>query len=457
MRHAALALVLFASACGAKSELPLPGSGGRSGAAGVGGSGAVAGSGGVAGTGGASGSGGASGIGGAPPWATGTTCTGFVDRGSRSIDEGAWRDEQPALVLSSADLSRATLAFERMPTASGVVTLELGQVDFAAWGDWPGAPLGQASTLYKDGGYTFRLSRAVGGGFAVLAERFSAGLAVGIALATSVTPGQPMDNPVALGVAQDQPAFLARGESDHLYGYTTGGSGSHLLLTARAPDNGRPVLPGTGCASDAIHADAVRMPGHYLVATSSSRPFGTCLNAGDGSNPADRFQVAVVPDSGQASLAWEWNDAVDDLALVPRSDGAWVVWQAKPNVTVAPIFAARLDTDGNLLTLPNAFGKQSAALAGFAVDRVADDLALAWVDVNVPSGPTIHVQLFDQDAVNDPHLDFAIQPAPPQWPTGPLSLLGSPDGQHLLVSWEAQDADGQSVVVTRRLDCVAPQ
>ncbi len=377
-----------------------------------------------------------------------------MDRGSRLIGEGAWRDQAPALVLSSADLSRATLAFDRVPTASDVVTIELGQVDFAAWGDWPSTPLGQASTLYKDGGYTFRLARSAGGGFAVLAERFDAGLAVGIALATSVAPGQSMNNPVAFGAAQDQPAFLARGESDHLYGYATGGSGSHLLLTARAPDNGRPVLPGTGCASDAIHADAARMPGHYLVATSSSRPFGTCLNASDGSEPADRFQVAVVPDSGQASLAWEWNDAVDEIALVPRSDGAWVVWQAKPNVTVAPIFAARLDTDGNLLTLPNAFGEQNSALAGFAVDRVADDLALAWADAIAPGGPTIHVQLFDKDAVNDPHVDFSIKVAPPELPTGALSLLGSPDGQHLLVSWQAQDAAGLSVVVTRRLDCV---
>lgn len=51
---------------------------------------------------------------------------------------------------------------------------------------------------------------------------------------------------------------------------------------------------------------------------------------------------------------------------------------------------------------------------------------------------------------------MTIQPAPSEWPVGPLALLGSPDGQHLLVSWEAMDAAGNHRIVTRRLDCVVP-
>jgi serine/threonine protein kinase len=121
LRIAALALLLVTSACGAKSEL-LYGSGGAAdgtGAAGIGGAssngpggagtGGVAGSSGNAGTGAASG---AAGSGGQPPWASGTTCYAFVDRGSRRI-ESAWFQQAPQLVLSSDDQSRVTIVWAR--------------------------------------------------------------------------------------------------------------------------------------------------------------------------------------------------------------------------------------------------------------------------------------------------------------------------------------------------------
>ncbi len=408
--------------------------GGASGAGGGAGTTASGGSAGTSGTGGSGGSGGYL-------YATGSTCFGFVDRGSRRFDAPVGDERWPELVLSSADAERVSLVYQE-----GV---QLGQVGFDAWGGWPKTSLGQSKLLFAPSGFYFELATAPGDHFALVSQTVANGNPAGMVVSTQATPGQLLAATKQLGGGSDAPLFIARGDSDYLVGFRRHSNG-HTAHFGRTPDLGTPVLADSGCATAPVSADAVRAGDHYLVAMSSSLDFGSCPLDGYGEGPPTRIQVVRVSDDNSVKSVVEppAQGAVSALSMVARSDGAWLVWHVKNQ-----LFAARFDQQGNLVTLPNIFAAVAPGTP-FAVDRVADDLALAYVEGD-PSKPVIRVALFNADSVNSPHLDFLIHPDPAnELPTGPLSLLGAPSGDYLLVSWEADASTGSPVVVTRRLDCV---
>jgi hypothetical protein len=61
----------------------------------------------------------------------------------------------------------------------------------------------------------------------------------------------------------------------------------------------------------------------------------------------------------------------------------------------------------------------------------------------------------DDDADGISHV---VSPPPEQWPVGPLALLGSPQGDSLLLAWTGVDATIPGIspnhIYVRRLDCV---
>lgn len=380
--------------------------------------------------------GGAAGAAGVPPWATGTTCHALADRGSRLVDDSSGPGERlPRLVLSSADRSRVTIVYQQLSN--------LGQVEFDAWGDWPAAPLGPTHDLLKGAGM-FRVAPSSGDHFALLAER----LRVDVALATEVSPGEPASALLSLGDAYDQPEFLASGDADHFWAYRKNSSGSGVV-TGRTPDG----ATDPGCHPDNISA-AVRTGGHYLVAYATNRDFDTCVpqDAGD----LGHVEIAVVPDAGEPSLAWQWQEPgfFGPKAMIPRSDGVWLVLQQFTMFAPGAVLVARLDPDGKALSAPRMFIESGMMSGELAADRVADDLALAWVEPTTERA--IHVALYNQDSVDAPHVEFVIHPVPSERPATYIRLLGSSDGQHLMLAWDADEVSGRTLVVTRRLDCVAP-
>jgi hypothetical protein len=143
------------------------------------------------------------------------------------------------------------------------------------------------------------------------------------------------------------------------------------------------------------------------------------------------------------------------LQLVPRGEGAWLVWQIDDGVTSGPLEAMKLDSDG----LPEG-GVISLVQSGAVFEKVAlaalgDGLALAYTDSFDPSTPTIVVEVFDADGVQT----AATSLTPVAWPRvgEGYGLVGSPSADALLLSWASAEVDpnveGSARVFTARLDC----
>ncbi len=355
-------------------------------------------------------------------------------------------------MLSSGTGQQVSLVYQQFPSYGQQGSDRVGQLAFEPWGEWPAADLGPGLPLFSDGNFQ-DLAPAPGDHFALAGAD-----AHGTFVATAVTPGQPLSGEDHM--AWGAPLFIARGDGDFLVGFENdapyyGDGGLYRLRFARAPGPATQVqaLRHSGCGAERVYADAVRAAGHYVVALTSGRDVGGCVDFGGG-DPT-RIQLVDLDDKNAITVMPEppAQGVVSALQMVPRSDGAWLVWQVDNS-----IMAARLDPQGNLVTLPNRFASLPADTP-FALDRLGDDLALAFTEGD-PSNPRIRVEIFDSDSVGTPQADTTVVPDPAtekfvDWQlTGQLAILGAPSGEQLLVSWGSETYPATAVIVTRRLDCV---
>jgi hypothetical protein len=267
------------------------------------------------------------------------------------------------------------------------------------------------------------------------------------------TDYQPFPAATLLQPSVNRPLFVSRGTEDHVVGYEhASGEHTQFLMEALADGVGFAGPGVTGCGLGPLAADAIPLDGvagGHLVAFSNSRPFEDCSEAAlDG--PPNEIQIGPFQDVPTAFV--RGTDPIASIQLVPRTDGAWLVWQEDGSTTrlPPPIMAARIGAQGQLES--DAIEVTSTSVVGpIAADRLGDKLIVAWEESAEPGPPSIVIRVIDE---NGQPAGTATLPSPGWYTQSGISLLGSPSGQQLLVAFPSLLGDeGRSVVHVARYDC----
>jgi hypothetical protein len=463
-------LVVIVVGCGARTDLLLAeegdaeaGTGGTAGGptggsggvtdGGVAGSGGTAGSGGAAGMGGTAGTGGfagAAGAGGTTPF---SSCVGFLERETRTFQGSPDHQENTPWLVRTAS-GTATLAFRWDPYASAIDWPKLGHVSFDAWGPWDGSPLGPGSLGAAFAGERFVLGPDRDEGFAFLVSTLNA---ASPQPGTYLGHGHPTATSTETELYQDDPSHplaVSYAQGSLLLVYANGQTGFEYLTIVGQQNSASVWMPTLGCATEPLQADAIPFDNGFLVALTTSRDFGTCGNDDGFDGPPTRIHLVKVRVKGKADyeLMEELpvGQSVRNLRLVGRGhDAAWLVFQTDGGA----IEAVRLNQDGGLYSKWNAIVSENYWMDRPAVAQLGDYVATAVIDAFDPSVSKILVQLHLEESMQ-PALSHMLEPPYDQWPSGPLALLGAPDGRSLLLAWTGWSDSGASRAYVKRLDCV---
>jgi hypothetical protein len=139
--------------------------------------------------------------------------------------------------------------------------------------------------------------------------------------------------------------------------------------------------------------------------------------------------------------------AIAQIAMTTRSDGAWIVWQLASDAAITPIQAVRIDLEGDVVLGPLEIVPVEAEPVGFGVDRLGDDLAIAYefAGLNARAPGIVAGRVNDSGVLTaSASLDGPIVTAPP-------SVIGSPAGDAILVAFGLL-VDHPEVMVAR-FDC----
>lgn len=144
---------------------------------------------------------------------------------------------------------------------------------------------------------------------------------------------------------------------------------------------------------------------------------------------------------------------LDGLAMVEASFGAWVVMGTYEEVG-RPLRAVRLDADGVVKGEPVlvTLTRRGSDPSHFAVSRVGDDLAVAWI-TDDPNRTVIQIQLVHPDGTFGATQQIVVAEDEPLF-LNAIHVVGSPDRRGLLLDWETFSGAPQPVGLAR-LDCVA--
>ena len=346
----------------------------------------------------------------------------------------------------------------------GPVPSAVGGAFFEGWGAWP-ATLGPQAVFSSVGGADVRASRSGSGELALLFHTDDTNPPtppLGLSVGQGITPTMPVANPSLLDASQPTPPlFLAAsgaGDGGLLAGWSWELPLNSLHYGLRfAPIGKTPgaVIEGLACGTQDLHADAVASGTGFLVAASTSAPFGMCGVGGapgpDG--PPNRLQLARV-DKGIATFGDEKVEIgpILGVSMAPRTDGgAWVVWLPTGDPAAAPPRASRVDAAGKLVGPSFVVG--SAGTTGYAVSSLGDRLVVAALSTLDPSAPPIVVTIYDD--AGGPVTAASFQPPGGAFAAGDLAVLGAPAGVGLAVMIAWDDATGGAATKTHvaRLSC----
>jgi hypothetical protein len=321
--------------------------------------------------------------------------------------------------------------------------LPIGYATVAPWGSWPiAAPtLGQ---ITFGGGSAFALGGG-GGNLWLLSVTGAEVGGTGLGLLRLQGTDPPGDL-VPIDALSKRPAFLAVNGGTMIAG---GDQGDLLRASLVTGDKVEPLQGPLGCGTnESLWAGSVRLPGgaDLLMGTSRNLP-PVC----DTSTPpqGSPTRILLYRRDGQAlTLLHEKNEetTITYAGLLPRSDGAWLLYQLGDSITAGALVAERLDAEG----LPT--GQTVEALGSGmlfsepAVAAVGDRFALVWND-DLGQVPKLFIKVVGTDGATPPLLvsnDFSQT----------RRVLGAPDGQRALVAWEAEDAPAKLRLL--RVDC-APE
>ncbi|MCC6898317.1 MAG: hypothetical protein IT377_05045 [Polyangiaceae bacterium] len=450
MRAAGFAIALCVVGCGSRSRLLDFGAGGGAGSGGAAGSGGVAGQGGggfggsVGGSGGVAGSdGGFGGVGGS------VQCDGLFQVGeSVEVQKPAKdQDAAPRLVSSSDDDHQISVAFVRQPVETPVAFNQIKHATLSPWAGWPAgkklAPTYDTVSSPQLSG-KFRAGAGFGDNLSLLVAH-QTGPKSFTSFAPQVAAHASMGGPTTTPVGST-PELVARGANGlHLVGtrddttlYGQIFKGTTLLATSTL-----------GCAGFAPIGDAVPFAGGWLVAVAvgqSVPPLG-CGDADPG--PPTRIDlVLVLPDGSAKALGDIIAGApLMQISMAPHPDGAYVVYRVASGGQVAPIRWLRfIASTGDFVGPADVSGPGDFPLE-FGATALGDRLLVAWG--NDPAGNPPDLTLTLIDPLGGVVTTHAWEPGF----FGPISVVGAPAGNSLVVAWQANSGSGTSAVQLARFDC----
>lgn len=439
MRATALALLVCVSACGSRSRLLEPGPS----AGGAGGSGATSGAGGSFGGGGfgggLGGNGGSGGVGG------GVACTSlFQFAASVTVEHDAKdQDSAPELVFSSDDGEQVSVAFVRQPLES---SRQLRHATLSPWSDFPlDGKLAPAYATFESPQLSakFRAGSGLGDHLSLLVAH-EAGPSTFTTFAPMVAAQASSAGPT-VGVQGSTPAFVARGAGGrHLVGARDDG-----LLWGHIVQGGSVVQSGiVGCAAFAPIADAVQFGDGWLVAVASGQnpPGGGCEND---PGPPTRVDIVRVHPNGKSEfvIGVDAGAPVMHVAAAPHPDGLYVVYRVASGGVVAPIRWMRVAALSAGIIGPGDLSGPADFPLEFDATSLGDRLVVAWGNDPAGNPADLVVTLLDP---------FGALLAQHAWEPeffGPVSVLGAPLGNSLLVAWQGPSPALVTGVSLTRLDC----
>ena len=429
----ALWCLMVATGCGARSTLDLlPSGGGGSSSAGTGG--------------------------GTTTTTTTTTTTGgggpcasLSPRAEvRSFDTHPERlGHRPQLVATSADGARVTLVIraDLDPMIMDAVSL-LTQVTLDPWSSWSAAPLGDE--LLIGAGIEYVTPRTREDGLTVWFYFFTQGTGPGMGLLKSAPTDVPEPPGEVLMGLEARPSFVTGpvGSAVGLGTVTFFGGAEHANLAVATPQGMEDHLD-YACTQTPMWMAGIRGPGGFLAALTTPQTLGCDVGR---AVEIVRYSESEPP---ATTHAFDLSTSLVQLHMVPRSDGAWVVWQTGDSETSGPLEALRIDQAGQPLSSAIELVGEGTVFETVGLATLGDDLAVAYSDAFDPSTPTIVVEVFADDGF--PKAGAMVTPLAWPRPNEPYALLGSPSEDALLLAWSAAEPDpgvaGTAQVYAVRLDC----
>lgn len=314
---------------------------------------------------------------------------------------------RPSLTHVPGSNGLVMLGYPRFVTEGAGKAVDTHLVPVQPWGAWGAGAFGTHTTSTT---VTFpKLAQSTAGHYAMLS--MTPGSFFGSGQLEALSPGAMPGMGIALPIG---PTDLPLRVSDR------GGPG-HLVIVDALPrasffvvgcaGTTTQVLTTTGCGDSPLEGDTLPWKDGFLVATTSGAPAFGCM-PGVVLAPPTRLQLlfqGATPDSAKSILDLDLQGYVGDVRLLPRSDGAWLVYR-----TASGALAQRLDADAMPTGSPLSIDTPVAALG----DRLMVGPRMANNTVRVV-GDTSATPALPFPAVN---LVEAV-------------LLGSPSGDKALVTW----------------------
>lgn len=364
---------------------------------------------------------------------------------------GGYRLRQGRLIATSPDDVTVVAEWQDENGPGNPPPSELRHATFQPWGSWPGSDVGPNYLLSFDGG-RFAAVSSVGDG------TFSAFFADDVALRympAIKTYSGAVPNTVNVEAVPMRAVFAASASATDLLGWErVVGPGETREIVIGTASRGDGVFLGddvVGCTNDVGGAGAVPYGDGFLMAHGLGH-WGACAGAAE-----DPTTLAIGFVSGALGLPvyqplFSFDNVlpVRRVRVAPDADGIWIVWRTETSGVLPPVHFARFDFATNDLLGPIlATDPNDGALGPIAASRMGDRLVLGWIDDPQLPDPTFHLATFSVDGALQARTSFPIGGQA----TGPIYLLGSPDGQSVLASWSVGGGANPDRVRLQRLDC----
>jgi hypothetical protein len=249
-----------------------------------------------------------------------------------------------------------------------------------------------------------------------------------------------------VGVQGSTPAFVARGSGGrHLVG-----TRDDTLLWGQVVQGNSVVQSSiVGCAAFAPIADAVQFGDGWLVAVASGQKTPILGCEADPGSPS-RVDVVRVNADGTAEFVTgiDAGAPIMHLAAAPHPDGLYVVYRVASGGVMAPIRWLRVSASSAGVVGPGDVSGPADIPLDFDATSLGDRLVVAWGNDSAGNPPDLVVSVLDP---------FGAQLAQHAWEPqffGPVSVIGAPSGNSLLVAWQGPSPSLVTGVSLTRLDCV---
>jgi hypothetical protein len=216
------------------------------------------------------------------------------------------------------------------------------------------------------------------------------------------------------------------------------------------------------CLKSAVLAAGVLSPGGFLGAYAMTDPaLSDCPVGGEPGTSIGIYRYDSPAEPGTFLQVFAGDrlqpvpgDPLVHLGLARTSFGAWLVYQNAGLDTVVPPppMGLRIDADG-IAVVPGDLGAPlgpSSISPWLAVASVGDALAVAYIEPLATGAPVITVQVLNESGAYLAPISIDTTAVPQ---TGRMRMVGTRDGQHLLLVWQG-GLDTPTTAVAR-IDCIS--